>query len=79
MRTKEELLDLFHDSLMVFIDHLKEEAEFQTENIIITPASALETLLYEALSDYSDTVNENGSALTYGEILDNLSDEYRRL
>ena len=79
MRTKEELLDLFHDKLMDFIDHLKKEAEFQTENIIITPASALETLLYEALSDYSDTVNENGSALTYGEILDNLSNEYRRL
>ena len=49
-----DIIAEFHDALMDFMDHFKEEAEAQAENIIRDPAEMLSTLLYETLADHSD-------------------------
>ena len=72
-----DIIAEFHDALMDFMDHFKEEAEAQAENIIRDPAEMLSTLLDETLADHSDKTNDNGSPVTYGTMLDALSNQYR--
>ena len=76
MQTKEEILELFHDKLMEFIDHFREAAEENVESIIGDPEGQLETLLSEALFDVSNDCNENGTPVTYGTLLGAMSESY---
>ena len=79
MQTKKETLELFHDKLMEFIDHFREAVEENVESIIGDPEGQLETLLSEALFDVSNDCNENGTPVTYGTLLDAISESHLNL
>lgn len=79
MQTKKETLELFHEKLMEFIDHFKEAAEENVESIIGDPEGQLETLLSETLFDVSNDCNENGTPVTYGTLLETISESHLNL
>ena len=79
MQTKRETLELFHNKLMEFIDHFREAVEENVESIIGDPEGQLETLLSETLFDVSNDCNENGTPVTYGTLLDAISESHLNL